>query len=605
MGDSLGQSYPDTKMDQIENLKVLCRKIVRNDIDHFELTVACEKFKLDFQPSDDFSYKKKRLKQAVLSEILKGQNLSIDDKRMYGEMMEATGKSLEFRSSAVKGFPCSLVGCLFRGERHRDYVQHLEKIHSTSTPFQCKVGHECIRNFDSISDLKSHVKLDHQRRNVGQNKPLESASGVQLQDQVKCNMLSCGGEIFSKTTELTSHMNIRHKLEFRDCVFKDCDTKFNPNAASRNHFRQKHYTQNKVALKPVHLLVEVSEENEQGGGDIAEVDDGIWDDASSDCEDGNVEDGNDEDENIESCQEESKDDDYFLMAYADFINRLITYKFIPVTSVKAIATEFLNQSQRSCEGREAALRKSLSKIPSLTTAQIEQIVLENAEDPFLKAQEELSSEFKRNKFMEENFKFVKPLEIVLNKDEVKNGAHKDCIHYVPIIEALKALVEDESFNKMILMAEEEDVHEDTLKDVRDGTAYKKNLYFRHNPDALAIMMYSDGVELTNPLSSGKGKHKIVQLFWTLCEIPRHQRSAVDKIQLGLVFKEKLLKKYTHGQIFKSLLADLKTLETVGVQVREPFERRVKAALFLYSGDNLECHTIGGFSSCFSSRDICR
>ena len=111
MGDSLGQSYPDTKMDQIENLKVLCRKIVRNDIDHFELTVACEKFKLDFQPSDDFSYKKKRLKQAVLSEILKGQNLSIDDKRMYGEMMEATGKSLEFRSSAVKGFPCSLDYC--------------------------------------------------------------------------------------------------------------------------------------------------------------------------------------------------------------------------------------------------------------------------------------------------------------------------------------------------------------------------------------------------------------------------------------------------------------------------------------------------------------
>jgi hypothetical protein len=252
------------------------------------------------------------------------------------------------------------------------------------------------------------------------------------------------------------------------------------------------------------------------------------------------------------------------------------------------------------------LRKSLSRIPSLTTAQIEQIVLENSEDPFTRAQEELSSEFKRSKFMEENFKFVKPLEIVLNKEEVKNGARKDCVHYVPIIEAIKVLVEDESYNKVITMAEEDDIHnENILKDVRDGIAYKQNLYFRENPDALAIMMYSDGVELTNPLSSGKGKHKIVQLFWTLCEIPRHQRSAIDKIQVGLIFKEKLLKKYTQGQIFKSLLADLKTLETVGVQVTEPFERRVKAALFIYSGDNLECHTIGGFSCCFSSKDICR
>ena len=588
-------------MDQMENLKSMCLRIVRNEIDHFELLAASAKFKLDFQPSDDFAYKKNQLKQAVLSEILKNQNLSIDDKRMYGEMREATVKLLKFRSSAVKGFPCSLVGCLFRGKRHRDYVKHLEKTHSTSSPFQCQVDRECIRNFESISDLKSHVKLEHGRRNFGQPKPLESASGVQLQDPVKCNMLSCGGEIFSQTTELTSHINIRHKLEYRDCIFKDCDTKFNPNAASRNHFRLKHYIKNKVALKSVHLIEEVVqtpylEGIEQGEVDNTEVEDGMRDDTSSDGED----------ENIECCQEESKDDDYFMMAYADFINRLITYKFIPVTSVKAIAAEFLNQSHRSCEGREAALRKSLSRIPSLTTAQIEQIVLENSEDPFTRAQEELSSEFKRSKFMEENFKFVKPLEIVLNKEEVKNGARKDCVHYVPIIEAIKVLVEDESYNKVITMAEEDDIHnENILKDVRDGIAYKQNLYFRENPDALAIMMYSDGVELTNPLSSGKGKHKIVQLFWTLCEIPRHQRSAIDKIQVGLIFKEKLLKKYTQGQIFKSLLADLKTLETVGVQVTEPFERRVKAALFIYSGDNLECHTIGGFSCCFSSKDICR
>ena len=593
-------------MDQLENFKSLCRKIVRNEIDHFELIAGCGKFQLNFQPSDDFAFKKNQLKQAVLGEILKSQNLSIDEKRMYGEMMEATGKLLKFRSSPVKGFPCSLVGCLFRGPRHRDYVKHLEKTHSTSTPFQCQVDHECIRNFDSISDLKIHVRFDHGRGKFSQTKPLESASGVELQDPVKCNMLSCGGEIFSKTTELTSHMNIRHKLEFRSCIFKDCDAKFNPNAATRNHFRQKHYIQNKVALKSVHLIEEVFqtpslEGNGQGEVDNVEVADGMWDDDIS----SEGEDGNGEDENIESCQEESKDYDYFLMAYADFINRLITYKFIPVTSVKAIASEFLSQSRRSCEGREAVFRKSLSKIPSLTNAQIEQIVLENADDPFIKAQEELSSEFKRNKFMEENFKFVKPLEIVLNKDEVKHGARKDVVHYVPLIEALKVLVEDESYNKMITMAEDDIHKEDVLKDVRDGIAYKQNPYFRENPDALAIMMYSDAVELCNPLSSGKGKHKIVQLFWTLCEIPRHQRSAIDKIQLGLVFKEKLLKKYTQGQIFKSLLADLKTLETVGVQVTEPFERRVKAALYLYSGDNLECHTIGGFSSCFSSRDICR
>ena len=33
--------------------------------------------------------------------------------------------------------------------------------------------------------------------------------------------------------------------------------------------------------------------------------------------------------------------------------------------------------------------------------------------------------------------------------------------------------------------------------------------------------------------------------------------------------------------------------------------RVKAGVLLYSADNLEAHIIGGFSSCVSSKDICR
>ena len=181
------------------------------------------------------------------------------------------------------------------------------------------------------------------------------------------------------------------------------------------------------------------------------------------------------------------------------------------------------------------------------------------------------------------------------------------VHYVSLVEALKVLIEDKSFNKAFRMAEDDcDArHGDLLEDVRDGNAYKSNVFFRDNPEALAIMMYSDGVELTNPLSSGKGKHKIVQLFWTLCEIPRFQRSAIDRLQLGLVFKEKLLRKYSQADIFKSLLEDLSTLETVGVAVKEPFPRHVKAGLLLYSADNLEAHTIGGFSACFSSKDVCR
>ena len=588
----------------MEYLENLCRKLIRNEVDHFDLLAEGNKFKLDFSRADEFSHKKYLLKHAVLSEILKNQYLNESDRKKYEEMIETTSKFLKLQSSRLRGYPCSFVGCLFRGKRHRKYVFHLENTHASSAMFQCCFGQECIRNFGSISELKDHVKTVHERTSQGLGAPPGPAAGVQFQVSVKCSMLSCGGLILSSTKELTSHMNIKHKSENRDCIFKDCDTRFKPDAVSRNHFRQKHYIPNKVALKSVHVIGEVvPSPTLPVPANVIDEAENILNDAFVDECHGPESDSDDEVVDIEDPMEE----DYYLKAYADFINRLITYKFIPVTSVRDIAAEFLNQSQRSSESRESVLRNSLSKIPGLSNEQIEQIVRENSEDPFTRAQEELSSEFKRNKFMEENFKFVKPQEIVLNKEEVQNGALKDVVHYVSLVEALKVLIEDKSFNKAFRMAEDDcDArHGDLLEDVRDGNAYKSNVFFRDNPEALAIMMYSDGVELTNPLSSGKGKHKIVQLFWTLCEIPRFQRSAIDRLQLGLVFKEKLLRKYSQADIFKSLLEDLSTLETVGVAVKEPFPRHVKAGLLLYSADNLEAHTIGGFSACFSSKDVCR
>ena len=105
--------------------------------------------------------------------------------------------------------------------------------------------------------------------------------------------------------------------------------------------------------------------------------------------------------------------------------------------------------------------------------------------------------------------------------------------------------------------------------------------------------------------SGKGKHKIVQFFWQVSSVPKYMRSSIDRVQLCLVFKEKLLKKYSYAELLRPLINDLLTLENRGIDVSLPFSRNVKAGLLLYSGDNLESHAIGGFSTSFSSKSICR
>ena len=107
----------------------------------------------------------------------------------------------------------------------------------------------------------------------------------------------------------------------------------------------------------------------------------------------------------------------------------------------------------------------------------------------------------------------------------------------------------------------------------------------------------------NPLGASRGKHKVVQLFFCLAEMPKAQRSQIDRLQLGLIVKEKILKKYGYSRIYKKLLHDLRMLET-GIEIGSP-PRLVKCGVLLHVADNLEAHEVGGFSTCFSSKSVCR
>ena len=43
----------------------------------------------------------------------------------------------------------------------------------------------------------------------------------------------------------------------------------------------------------------------------------------------------------------------------------------------------------------------------------------------------------------------------------------------------------------------------------------------------------------------------------------------------------------------------------GIIVNNPEPNKVKFGLHLYAADNLEAHQLSGFSSCFSSKSVCR
>ena len=69
-----------------------------------------------------------------------------------------------------------------------------------------------------------------------------------------------------------------------------------------------------------------------------------------------------------------------------------------------------------------------------------------------------------------------------------------------------------------------------------GSVYETNVFFKKNRDAFGIILYSDAVEIKNPLGASSGSYKVVQIFWTLSDIPKTHRTKIDNLQLAMVFR---------------------------------------------------------------------
>lgn len=224
---------------------------------------------------------------------------------------------------------------------------------------------------------------------------------------------------------------------------------------------------------------------------------------------------------------------------------------------------------------------------------VESLVEKLKENPFVSLQNEFSTYFRIDKHVKTSpaFKYIEPVQVKLPVD---SDGKISAFQYIPIISTVDAILSDRSFSPAPITAS------DLIKDIKDGSAWRENEYFRNNPDALAGLLYSDALELCNPLGPRKGFHKIVNVYFTLAEIPKHLRSKTENWFLVMMVNEHDLKK-NRDVVYKTLVDDLKRLEE-GVLVGS---RVIQMGIIAHLGDNLESHTVGGFSCCFSSKDICR
>ena len=136
---------------------------------------------------------------------------------------------------------------------------------------------------------------------------------------------------------------------------------------------------------------------------------------------------------------------------------------------------------------------------------------------------------------------------------------------------------------------------DCFSDVWDGSFIKSiPIYVKQNDAILGIQIYIDEVELSNPLGSKKGKHKVSVFYWVLMNLPSKFRSSLRSIQLLGVVSCKLLKQRGVEVFLRPFLDDLIHLhEGVSLTVRN--EKRLWFGILLhFAGDIPAASFVGGF-----------
>ncbi|XP_016842392.1 uncharacterized protein LOC103315333 [Nasonia vitripennis] len=375
--------------------------------------------------------------------------------------------------------------------------------------FVCSIS-SCEKEWDCFSDLVKHLKV-HIKKN----------------DQITCPMHDCGKK-YKVLSSFTSHLTKQHRNNYK----KVQDSKI----YDQSEIEESQTNSDSVEAQSLECVVDNENQSER-----FEID------------------GNAQSESpVELNPSLEESSDLYLHNLAQFYLKLETQLLLSASTVKTIVTEITSMQRESQNIVMTSLaRKLISE--GISADKVDIIVKEIInEDPFLKCNVKLGSNYKRKKFYKENFDFIQPESLVIDKE------NQTYFSYVPIIETLKYTFQDKSIQHEILK-KPEPRDKDVLFDFMDGTVYKCNTFFNDNPDALKIILYQDAFEVVNPIGAAKKKHKILAVYMSIENLPENLRSHVNTIKLVALCNEI---DFDCQKVYGKIVEDLKIIETTGIEVGE-------------------------------------
>ena len=220
------------------------------------------------------------------------------------------------------------------------------------------------------------------------------------------------------------------------------------------------------------------------------------------------------------------------------------------------------------------------------------------------------TDYRQKKYLKEKCGLIEPEEVLLgtrceqylDKDKISSLKYvPETLQYMSVKKTIKNVLS--AFSKEF---ENNALSEKTgiMKDYRDGEQLKKHSLFNKEPNALQLQMYFDEFETVNPLGSKTKVHKVGGLYMTVKNLPTQINSKLVNIHPIIYCHSQDIKKYGFKTIFSRVLDDLQDLERGVTMEINGKEKVVKAALVMWSGDNLGIHQVFGLCESFQANKPC-
>ena len=194
---------------------------------------------------------------------------------------------------------------------------------------------------------------------------------------------------------------------------------------------------------------------------------------------------------------------------------------------------------------------------------------------------------------------VKPKTIELGTNQ---AGDKLTFQYVSLIQQCEQLVRHPVVQSSLLceLPDAALFGDGVYGDVRSGVNHQPR---KHH---LPLFIFYDDFEILNPVGNKAGKHKLGGIYFSLGSVPF--RSRKRHVFLLCLCRSTYFKKH-RGKILEPLVRDAKFLEETGLPIgvtARGEEIRAKISIEVLIGDNLGCHTLGGYTQNFSTaRKVCR